>query len=65
MANIPKHTPFFGDITRFDQFTNMDNWFKDFGMRQFFNEMETAPLIKVDLSENDDTYTIRAQKFPG
>ena len=64
MANITRRSPLFSDITRFDPFTNMDNWFKEFGMRNFFNEMETAPLIKVDLSENDIAYTIRAE-IPG
>jgi HSP20 family protein len=64
MANITRRSPLFGDITRFDPFTNMDNWLKDFGIRHLFNEMETAPLIKVDLSENDTAYTIRAE-IPG
>ena len=64
MLNIVKRDPFFGDITRFDPFTNMDNLFKGFGMRPFLNEMEAGSLIKVDLSEDDKAYKIRAE-IPG
>ena len=64
MLNIVKRDPFFGDITRFDPFTNMDNLFKGFGMRPFLNEMEVGSLIKIDLSEDDKTYKIRAE-IPG
>lgn len=64
MVNIVKRDPFFGDITRFDPFTNMDDLFKGFGMRPFLNEMEAGSLIKVDLSEDDKAYKIRAE-IPG
>lgn len=64
MVNIVKRDPLFGDITRFDPFTNMDDLFKGFGMRPFLNEMEVGSLIKVDLSEDDKAYNIRAE-IPG
>ena len=64
MVNIVKRSPRLGDIARFDPFTNMEDWFKGFGLRPFFNEMDTAPLIKIDLAENDKTYTIHAE-VPG
>lgn len=64
MVNIIRRDPLFSDLTRFDPFTNMDDLLKGFGMRPFLNETEAGPLIKVDLSENDKAYTIRAE-IPG
>ena len=64
MLNIVKRDPLFGDITRFDPFTNMESLFKGFGMRPFLNEMDAGSLIKVDLSEDDKAYNIRAE-IPG
>ena len=63
MANITRRSPF-GDIARYDPFANFDDWFKGFGMRPFSMDMETAPTIKIDLSENDTAYTVRAE-IPG
>lgn len=64
MVNIVKRSPRFGDVARFDPFTSMEDWFKGFGLRPLFNEMDAAPLIKIDLTENDKTYTIHAE-IPG
>lgn len=64
MVNIVRRSPLLGDIARFDPFTNMDDFFKGFGIHPFFTEMETASLIKIDLTENDKAYTIRAE-IPG
>ncbi|CAE6718480.1 Hsp20/alpha crystallin family protein [Candidatus Nitrotoga fabula] len=64
MANIVPKSPLFGKIARFDPFPNIDEWFKDFGLRPFSAEMESAPVIKVDVSENDTAYTVRAE-IPG
>mgnify|MGYP000436347202 CR=1 FL=1 len=64
MLNIVKRDPFFGDIARFDPFTHADEIFKNFGMHPFVNEAQSASLIKVDLSENDKAYTVRAA-IPG
>jgi len=64
MVNIVKRSPRLGDIARFDPFTSMEDLFKGFGLRPFLNEIETAPLIKIDLTESDKTYTIHAE-IPG
>ena len=63
MANIARRSPL-GDITRFDPFYNIDDWFKGFGMRPFSMDMETPPQIKIDVTENDSAYTVRAE-IPG
>ncbi len=64
MVNVVRHSPLFSDVTRFDPFTNMDNWLKDFGKRPILSDMEAGSLIKVDLKESDTAYTIRAE-VPG
>ena len=64
MANITRRSPLPGDMARLDPFINMEDWFKSFPLRPLFNDMETASLIKIDLKENDKTYTIRAE-IPG
>ncbi|MDO9312284.1 MAG: Hsp20/alpha crystallin family protein [Nitrosomonas sp.] len=64
MVNIVKRSPRLGDLARFDPFINMEDWFKGFGLRPFSNGIETTPQIKIDLTENDKTYTIHAE-IPG
>ncbi len=64
MLNIIKRDPFLGDVARFDPFTNADEILKSFGMHPFVNEIQSGSLIKVDLSENDTAYTVRAD-IPG
>ena len=67
MANIARRSPLASDVTRFDPFFNVDDWFdwvRNTGMRPFSMEMENAPTIKMDLTENDTAYTVRAE-IPG
>jgi HSP20 family protein len=64
MLNIIPRSPLLSNIARSDPFTNIDEWFKGFGMRPFSMETETPSLIKMDLTENDTTYTVRAE-IPG
>ena len=49
-------------ITRFDPFHNFDDLFKGFMVRPVLREME--PDIKMDVSEDDKAYTVRAE-VPG
>jgi HSP20 family protein len=63
MANIVRRSPTFGDIARYDPFANIDDLFRSFGMRPFSMEGE-PPMIKVDLTENDNAYTVKAE-IPG
>ena len=64
MLNIIPRYSLLSNIARIDPFTNVDEWFKGFGMRPFSMETETPSLIKIDLTENDTTYTVRAE-IPG
>lgn len=64
MANIVQRSPLSGDVARFNPFMDVDDWMNNFGMRPFFREMETVPQIRMDLSENDKSYVVRAE-IPG
>jgi len=64
MANLIQRSPLFGNLARLNPLTDVDNWFNSFGMRPFPMEMEVAPQIKIDLTENDKSYVVRAE-VPG
>ena len=64
MANIVQRSPRLGDVVRFNPFMDVDDWFNNFGMRPFFREMETTPQIKMDVTENEKSYVVRAE-IPG
>ena len=61
MANIARYDPF-REITRFDPFRDLDDMFKGFRVRPALRDLE--PEIKMDVSEDDKTYTVRAE-IPG
>jgi HSP20 family protein len=61
MANLTRYDPF-RDLTRFEPFRNFDDMFKGFMVRPVLSEME--PEIKMDVSEDDKAYTVRAE-IPG
>lgn len=65
MANIIQHSPLFNRLARFDPFRDED-WLRGLGIRPFpFNgDQETSPQIKIDLVENDNEYSVRAE-IPG
>ncbi len=61
MANLTRYDPF-RELTRFEPFRNFDDMFKGFMVRPVLSEME--PEIKMDVSEDDKAYTVRAE-IPG
>ena len=44
--------------------TDFDDFFRGFGLRPMFRDLETAPEIRIDVSENDTAYDIQAD-VPG
>jgi HSP20 family protein len=65
MTNLIKRSPFFSNIVRSDPFSNLDDWFNSFWMpRPFSTDLETLSPIKIDMTETDKAYTIRAE-IPG
>jgi len=63
MANIQRFDPF-GELARFDPFGDMNDFFKGFALRPVFRGVEAEPQIKVDVSEDKGTYTVKAE-VPG
>lgn len=63
MANLTRWNPF-RELTRFDPFTDMEDLFKEFGMRPAWRGLEAEPQIKLDVSEDDKAYTVKAE-IPG
>ena len=63
MANITRFDPF-NEIARFDPFMDMNDLFKGFGMRPLMREFEREPSMKMDVSEAEGSYTVKAE-IPG
>jgi HSP20 family protein len=61
MANITRYDPF-GEITRFDPFGDIDDLFKGYWVRPLIKQ--SAPEVKIDVSEDDKAYTVHAE-IPG
>jgi HSP20 family protein len=52
------------NITRFDPFLDMNDFFKGFGIRPLMREFEREPSIKMDVSETEGSYVVKAE-IPG
>jgi HSP20 family protein len=63
MANITRFDPF-SELTRIDPFSDFDNLFKGFMLRPIFQGAVAAPQIKLDVTEDDKSYTVKAE-IPG
>jgi HSP20 family protein len=61
MTNLTRFDPF-GELVRFDPFRSMDDFF--FLPRPAFRTMPIAPEVKMDLSEDDKAFYIKAE-IPG
>lgn len=61
MANITRFDPF-AELTRFNPFG--DEFFKGFALRPVFQGMEGEPQIRLDVTEDDKAYTVKAE-IPG
>lgn len=64
MANIIPRSSLFGNVARINPFMDIDDWMNDFGIRPALREMAASPQIKIDLTENDKSYFVRAE-IPG
>jgi HSP20 family protein len=62
MANITRYDPF-EELARFRPLADFDDLFKGFRMRPW-TDVDMEPRIKVDVSEADATYSVKAE-IPG
>ena len=63
MGNLTRWDPF-NEIARFDPLRDMNDYFKGFMLRPVFHGLEAEPEIKLEISEADKAYTVRAD-VPG
>ncbi len=63
MANLTRWDPF-SEIARFDPFRDMNDYFKGFMLRPVFQGLEAEPEIRLEISEADKAYTVKAD-VPG
>ncbi|MDD5175553.1 MAG: Hsp20/alpha crystallin family protein [Sterolibacterium sp.] len=61
MNDITRFNPF-NELTRIDPFG--DDFFKGFMLRPVFRGLESEPQIKLDVTEEDKAYTVKAE-LPG
>jgi HSP20 family protein len=63
MANITRFDPF-AELTHVDPFSDLDNLFKGFMVRPVFHGTPAVQQMKLEVSEDDKAYTIKAE-IPG
>ena len=63
MANITRFDPF-NELARFDPFRDMNDFFQGFMPRPVLRDFGAEPQIKLDVSEEDKAYTVKAE-IPG
>jgi HSP20 family protein len=63
MSNIIQRSPLLSRFSRLNPFRD-DDLFNGSWIRPVFREMELSPEIKIDLTENETGYTVRAE-IPG
>jgi HSP20 family protein len=63
MANITRFKPI-NDLPWIDPFSDFDNLFKGFMVRPLFQGANGAPQMKLEVSEDDKAFTVKAE-IPG
>ena len=63
MGNITRFDPF-NELARVGPFGDFDNLFNGFMLRPVFQGMPAAPQIKLEVTEDDKAYTVKAD-IPG
>lgn len=63
MSNITRFDPF-NELMRVDPFNDFDNLFKGFMVRPVFQGAAATPQMKLEVSEDDQAYTVKAE-IPG
>jgi len=61
MTNITRFNPF-GELARFDPFG--EDFARAFALRPMFGQLESQPQMRIDVTEDEKAYTIKAE-IPG
>lgn len=62
-SNLTKFDPF-SDLSPFDAFGNMDDFFREFSLLPPMRAMRAEPRIRADVAETEQAYTVKAE-IPG
>ncbi|GAB3549810.1 Hsp20/alpha crystallin family protein [Noviherbaspirillum agri] len=62
-GNLTRFDPF-KEMMRFDPYRNMEDFFKEFSMMPSLHGYEAEPRIRMDVSETDQAYQVKAE-IPG
>lgn len=63
MANITRFNPF-NELARLDPFADVGDFFNGFTLRPVLRNFEIEPQIKLEVSEEDKVYRVKAE-IPG
>jgi len=63
MTSLTRWNPF-RELSRFDPWAGMDEFFKEYRLRPAWTGLEAEPQIKLDVTEDESTYTVKAE-VPG
>ena len=63
MANIIRSDPL-AEVARFDPFRDIEDFFTGPWLRSLFRDLPETPEIKMDVSEDDKAYRVKAE-IPG
>lgn len=63
MGKLTRFDPF-NEVARFDPFRGAEDFFKDFSLRPSMRNFDVEPRIKMDVTENDQSYMVKAE-IPG
>ena len=64
MANhLAQYDPF-GDLARFEPLRGIEDFFRDFRIKHALRDFDAKPLIKLDVSETEQAYSVKAE-LPG
>lgn len=64
MANNLKRFDPFNDLARSDTLRGMEDFMKNFRLRSMFGDGDAEPVIKIDVTEDDQKYEVKAD-IPG
>ncbi|MBA5687735.1 Hsp20/alpha crystallin family protein [Rugamonas apoptosis] len=64
MANQLRHFDPFGDLARMEPLRSVEDFFRDFGFKHAMRDMQKEALIKLDVTETDQAYSVKAE-MPG
>ena len=64
MTHHLRHFSPLQELSRFEPFDGVDDWFRSWNLRPALRDFAVEPRIKMDVHEADKAYTVRAE-IPG